>query len=59
VLAKLGYLVTLWNSHSIVWLRRHLTFQSNDELVESGDSTQRGWTAKDIERQPGDKDPGG
>ncbi len=31
VLAKLGYLVTIWNSHSIVWLRRRLTFQSNGD----------------------------
>jgi len=43
VLAKLGYLVTLWNSHSIVWLRRRLTFQSEGEAkpLDSGDSTQR------------------
>ena len=24
VLAKLGYLVTLWNSHSVIWLRQRL-----------------------------------
>ncbi|HUS82165.1 MAG TPA: MraY family glycosyltransferase [Dehalococcoidia bacterium] len=43
VLAKLGYLVTLWNSHSIVWLRRRLTFESESEgkPLDSGDSTQR------------------
>jgi UDP-GlcNAc:undecaprenyl-phosphate GlcNAc-1-phosphate transferase len=43
VLAKLGYLLTLWNSHSIVWLRKRLTFQSEEkpEPLDSGDSTQR------------------
>jgi UDP-GlcNAc:undecaprenyl-phosphate GlcNAc-1-phosphate transferase len=43
VLAKLGYLLTLWNSHSIVWLRKRLTFQSEQkpEPLDSGDSTQR------------------
>jgi UDP-GlcNAc:undecaprenyl-phosphate GlcNAc-1-phosphate transferase len=39
VLAKLGYLVTLWNSHSIVWLRRRLTLASEGKPVDSGDST--------------------
>ncbi len=24
ILGRLGYLVTMWNSHSIVWLRRHV-----------------------------------
>jgi UDP-GlcNAc:undecaprenyl-phosphate/decaprenyl-phosphate GlcNAc-1-phosphate transferase len=37
VLAKLGYLVTLWNSHSIVWLRQHLTFALNGKSLD-GDS---------------------
>ena len=39
VLAKLGYLVTLWNSHSIVWLRRRLTLASEGKPLDSGDST--------------------
>jgi len=41
VLAKLGYLVTLWNSHSIVWLRRRLMFEPEDKPLEPTDSTER------------------
>ncbi len=43
LLAKLGYLVTLWNSHVIVWLRRRLTFQSEGESppLDPGDSKQQ------------------
>jgi UDP-GlcNAc:undecaprenyl-phosphate/decaprenyl-phosphate GlcNAc-1-phosphate transferase len=40
VLAKLGYLVTLWNSHSIVWLRHRLSVGAPKPL-DSGDSTRR------------------
>jgi len=40
LLAKLGYLVTLWNSHSIVWLRQRLVGPGPEQL-DSGDSTPR------------------
>jgi len=36
--AKLGYLVTLWNSQGIVWLRRKLTLVSPAEPLDSGGS---------------------
>jgi UDP-GlcNAc:undecaprenyl-phosphate GlcNAc-1-phosphate transferase len=52
LLARLGYLVTLWDSHSIVWVRKRLTFQSDEEgellksegerqSLERGDSKQQ------------------
>ena len=36
LLAKLGYLVTLWNSHGIVWLRRRLTFLPPPKPLDPG-----------------------
>jgi UDP-GlcNAc:undecaprenyl-phosphate GlcNAc-1-phosphate transferase len=44
VLAKLGYLLTLWNSHSIVWLRRRLTFQADrdNKPLDPDDFRQQG-----------------
>jgi hypothetical protein len=36
VLAKLGYLVTLWNSHSVIWLRQRLSLAGAKPL-DTGD----------------------
>jgi len=36
LLTKLGYVVTIWNSHSIVWLRRHVL--TGSKAVDSGHS---------------------
>ena len=38
LLARLGYLVTLWNSHGIVWLRQRLTLQSPAKPLDPDDS---------------------
>ena len=36
LLARLGYLVTLWNSHGIVWLRRRLAFLPPPKPLDPG-----------------------
>jgi hypothetical protein len=42
LLARLGYLVTLWNSQGIVWLRRRFTFMPPAKPLDPGSDPRDG-----------------
>ncbi|MGD0765403.1 MAG: hypothetical protein ABR978_03785, partial [Dehalococcoidia bacterium] len=42
LLTKLGYVVTLWNSQGIVWLRRRLMFVVSPRPLNPGNGRRRG-----------------
>jgi len=42
LLARLGYLVTLWNSQGIVWLRRRFAFMPPPKPLDPGSDPRDG-----------------